>query len=326
MGLTVSVVLATYNGAQFISEQLHSIASQTTPPTELVVCDDASSDSTTELIEKFSEVVNFRVRLYRNEERLGTGKNFEKGVELSKGDIIAFCDQDDVWLPQKLERVRAPFDRDSTIGYVISNARIVDVRLRDLGCSLWESRGFGPELRQAFQEGYEWRALRKVAVSTGMATALRRRVCGEIGALPSRINHDMWYIPMAAAMGIRGALVPESLSLYRQHANQQFGAASKFTILGAWERLSSLQSRLEKNCYYKRCMLQRLTEIGCCSEDLIEDLRREVRHFDKRVILNRRPRMNGFGSIIRELYDGNYQRWGAGLRSSLLDVLRILLA
>ena len=99
---TVSVVMATYNGGRFISEQLKSLADQDTLPAELIIADDGSTDRTLKIVEDFSGTAPFPVVVKRNEQRLGYGENFLSAARLATGDIVAFCDQDDVWHPTKL--------------------------------------------------------------------------------------------------------------------------------------------------------------------------------------------------------------------------------
>ena len=99
---TVTVVMATYNGADFVEEQLKSLAAQTTLPYELVVSGDGSSDATLDIVRRFSEHAPFPVIVRQNERRLGYGENFLSAVSLATGDYIAFRDQDDVWHPDKI--------------------------------------------------------------------------------------------------------------------------------------------------------------------------------------------------------------------------------
>lgn len=103
--MKISIALATFNGSRHLFEQLMSLARQELPPYELIVVDDGSIDETLEIVENFASVVSFPVHIYKNETRLGYGLNFLKAASLCSGDAIAFCDQDDVWLPEKLERV-----------------------------------------------------------------------------------------------------------------------------------------------------------------------------------------------------------------------------
>ena len=112
MGASVSVALCTYNGTRYLKDQIDSIASQTRVPHELVVCDDCSSDDTVKILEAFASRAPFPVRLSVNPTNLGSTKNFAQAIALCRGDIIALCDQDDVWHPAKLERLASVFAVD----------------------------------------------------------------------------------------------------------------------------------------------------------------------------------------------------------------------
>lgn len=99
----VSVAMATYNGAAFLGEQLASIRAQTLLPSELVVCDDGSTDDAVIILEEFARTAPFPVRIERNEKNLGHADNFLKAASLCRSPLVAYCDQDDVWAPKKLE-------------------------------------------------------------------------------------------------------------------------------------------------------------------------------------------------------------------------------
>ena len=99
--------MATYNGEKFLEQQLQSLSKQTRLPAELVICDDTSSDATVDIIKRFSETAPFPVKLVVNEERLGWRGNFLKAASLCVSEYIAYCDQDDIWLPEKLATVQA---------------------------------------------------------------------------------------------------------------------------------------------------------------------------------------------------------------------------
>jgi glycosyltransferase involved in cell wall biosynthesis len=101
----ISIAMATYNGESFIRRQLDSIAQQTVPPDELIVCDDGSTDSTMSIVNDFSRSAPFPVVVAKNAKRLGFTANFLQAARMCQGDLIAFCDQDDEWLPQKLRRI-----------------------------------------------------------------------------------------------------------------------------------------------------------------------------------------------------------------------------
>jgi glycosyltransferase involved in cell wall biosynthesis len=109
--MTISIAMATFNGEKYLREQLESFARQTVLPRELVVCDDCSSDSTACIIDKFATSAPFPVHFHRNDFRLGYADNFFKAAKLCKGSWIAFSDQDDVWLPNKLATVDSVIKR-----------------------------------------------------------------------------------------------------------------------------------------------------------------------------------------------------------------------
>src|SRR3954447_21350143 len=95
----VSVVVATYNGARFLREQLDSILEQTVNDIEIVVNDDCSTDETFEILTSYSS--DSRVRVFRNETRSGALRNFSVAASNARGSYVAFSDQDDIWLPRK---------------------------------------------------------------------------------------------------------------------------------------------------------------------------------------------------------------------------------
>jgi glycosyltransferase involved in cell wall biosynthesis len=106
----ISIAMATYNGSRFIRQQLDSFSRQSLLPSELIVCDDGSDDSTLSILSDFSRSAPFRVEIVRNSERLGHTANFLQAAHMCQGDLIAFSDQDDEWLPQKLSRIRQASD------------------------------------------------------------------------------------------------------------------------------------------------------------------------------------------------------------------------
>ena len=98
----ISVAMTTYNGEKYLREQLDSLYSQTRIPDEIIVTDDLSSDNTVKILEEYKK--NKGLKYFINEKRLGVNKNFEKSIGLCSGNYISFCDQDDIWLPEKIEK------------------------------------------------------------------------------------------------------------------------------------------------------------------------------------------------------------------------------
>ena len=103
---SVAVVVATYNGATYLLAQLESIALQTHKPAQIIIVDDASSDDTVRIANNFA-IEHPNVLVVQNETRLGYIKNFEKGMLLATASYVALSDQDDIWVPHKLETLLA---------------------------------------------------------------------------------------------------------------------------------------------------------------------------------------------------------------------------
>jgi glycosyltransferase involved in cell wall biosynthesis len=108
----ISIAMATYNGQRFLEEQLRSLYEQTTLPDELVVCDDLSSDRTPEILAQFAKRASFPVKIFTNGQKLGWRRNFLKAASLCTSEYIAFCDQDDVWLKEKVTCVESYLKRN----------------------------------------------------------------------------------------------------------------------------------------------------------------------------------------------------------------------
>lgn len=214
--LKISIALATFNGAQFLKEQLASLVEQTFVPAELVVTDDGSTDETLAILEGFADVAPFPVSVLRNEQRLGYGMNFLKAASLCSGDVIAFSDQDDVWLPAKLERLRKAFGHLQA-DFVAHAAEVTDARLVRTGKrypDIGMDRYFAAdEVREIFYPGF--------------ALAVSRKFFDGVRDVMSRPGfnveaHDELLCDLAAVSCKRCEL-SESLVLYRQHGANLIG-------------------------------------------------------------------------------------------------------
>jgi len=152
-GPLLSVAMCTHNGSRYLETQLQSIASQTLLPVELVVCDDNSTDRTYFLLQEFKRRAPFLVRIYSNGEALGPAKNFEKAIRLCEGEVIVLSDQDDMWRPDKLEKLHRVFEQNTQIIYAFSDAEMVDEEGNLLGQTLWDAVGLRKNLERFSGDG-----------------------------------------------------------------------------------------------------------------------------------------------------------------------------
>jgi glycosyltransferase involved in cell wall biosynthesis len=129
----ISIALATYNGAPFLREQLASLAAQSAMPHELQVGDDGSTDETLAILAEFAPSAPFPVHVHCNPRNLGFGENFIQTAKRCSGGWIVYCDQDDVWLPGKLEWSSNQIDKGpSDLALIAHNAMVTDEELRPI--------------------------------------------------------------------------------------------------------------------------------------------------------------------------------------------------
>lgn len=220
--MRISVALCTFNGARYLPDQLASLETQERMPDELVVCDDGSTDDTLQVLEDFATRAPFSVRVICNAETLGPTKNFEKAIRLSEGEIIALCDQDDVWRPGRLARAAEAFGADPQIGITFSDADLLDETGAPLDGRLWDAVRFTPELRRRVErQGLLPTALRKDVV-TGATMSFRAELRERICPIPEAWHHDAWTALICAFISDH-RMFPEPLIRYRVHTSQEVG-------------------------------------------------------------------------------------------------------
>jgi len=221
----ISIALATYNGAAFLDEQLRTLAEQTVRPHELVVADDGSTDNTLAIIEAFAEAAPFAVRILEVSKRLGYRLNFRRAATACTGDLIAFCDQDDIWSPRKLEVVARAFD-DPEVLLVYHNATVFDgATTRPLHLSEIELPSLASPAPLKTVNGL---------LQTFRADLRRfddlwdRSIDHNEGRVI--LAHDQWYLFLAMFLG-KVRFIDQSLLNYRQHTNNVFGVKSRETAI-----------------------------------------------------------------------------------------------
>ena len=328
--LKISIALCTYNGARFLPEQLESLARQSRLPDELVAVDDRSSDQTVTLLQDFAKNAPFPVRVEVNLENLGVTRNFEKAIGLCTGDIVALCDQDDIWKPDKLAQVEHFFNENPNAALVFSDAEIVDQAGHPVGYRLWPAAAFGDEQKALVRQGRAFDALAKYNFITGCTMAFRANL-REI-AFPTPPDafaiHDGWIALVTAALADIG-FIEEPLVQYRQHESQQIGVEAP----GQGDRWGNrLTRRMRDIEHYKRHLrhLERMREKLLAlradkqplrvSEAQIDALDAQCRHLNARLNLPG-SRLRRLPIVLREIVTGGYARYSSGLRSAAIDLL-----
>jgi len=217
----ISVAMTTYNGRLFLKEQLDSIAAQSRQVDELTVCDDGSADNTVGILNEFKESAPFPVRIAVNEKNLRCAKNFEKAISLCGGDIIFLCDQDDVWLPNKVSIIEKMFLANPDCGMAFTDAVVVDEENRQLS-KLWADFRFDKKRQRKIKAGKGFEAFVRGNVVTGATAAITKSFFEEAKPFPTEVTHDYW---MAMVAVLKNKLFfNNAITInYRKHSAQQIG-------------------------------------------------------------------------------------------------------
>ena len=250
-GKKISVAMATYNGERFIREQLESILDQSVPPDEVVVSDDGSSDRTVVIVMELAKAQTLKekgvsIRILTDNPRHGHCGNFDWASRHTTGDYIFFCDQDDVWEPDKIEAVADCFLRRPDAKAVFHDSTLIDAAGQPIDYPYNEDLA---DLTDAtHMGGDDYKLLRsrygKLAVSNtiarGMTLCVTKELLTKSLPFPGKY-HDHW-LGCTAVLFDGMYYLDRKLTRYRLHEDQSCGLKfyRKKTLL---KKLRSLSDR-----------------------------------------------------------------------------------
>ena len=318
-GERVSVVMATFNGEEFLMEQLASIARQSRCPDDMIVVDDASTDATATILRDFADAAPFPVELVVRSSHLGTSATFEEAMRRATGDILLICDQDDHWHPDKIATMVDRLQANPGALLAFSDSRLVGPTNRQIDRSRWRIAGFTPS---------EWRSMRDDAFGQ---MVFRQVVAGCTAAIRSDLLTAALPFP-GALQEVAGPLVPEQLIDYRIHEGQQVGIpalrwrrVAPKAVLHLAQLVISTAERNRRNEYLDLHLAEidkRLTLSGLATDASDRRLALAEEHVRRRIELTA-ERRNRIRRVIREFHhqDG-YRRFSFGLATAVADALR----
>jgi len=225
MSSEVDILLATYNGQKYIEQQLNSIVGQSYSNWKLYIRDDGSIDDTLAIVKRY--ISNYPEKMYLVEdglERLGPAKSFEQLCVHSDSKYIAFCDQDDVWLPFKLQlQIEKMIELEEVHKtnkpiLVHTDLVVVDDRLNLVSESFWQYQHLAPGKMSTLR-----RQLVQNCV-TGCTVLINRSLIELALPIPQKvIMHDWWLALVAVSEGVMCEVNVPTVK-YRQHENNDTGA------------------------------------------------------------------------------------------------------
>ena len=222
----VVIVLSTFNGERYLAEQLDSIRRQTFPRWRLLLRDDASTDASRRIAEAAARRDPERIKIVNDDDgNLGVVAAYSRLVERAEADYILFADQDDLWLPDKIDRtlaaMRAAEQRHGvqTPLLVHTDLRVVDQSLRTLAPSFWRYRRLDPVAEP------QLRLLLAHNGVTGCAMMINRSLASLAAPFPPAAAMHDWWLALVACLFGRVEAVNAATVLYRQHGDNSVGAS-----------------------------------------------------------------------------------------------------
>jgi len=227
----VSVCMATFNGGTHLKKQIETILMQLKSNDELIISDDGSTDSTVQIIQNWADD---RIKLYKNESQAGVISNFQNALSKAKGDYIFLADQDDIWLPDRINTISEHLANNDL---VLSNCKIVDSTGHVLYDSFFEYRDSRP--------GF-WRNLIKNPY-IGCCMAFRRSVLSYVLPIPPDVHMHDWWIGLLVELKGKVYFLPETTMLYIRHGTN----ASPTGETSTYSTFSRIKNRF--------CLIKHLT-------------------------------------------------------------------
>lgn len=332
--MRISVVMATWNGRRYLPGQLASLVGQVRLPDELVVVDDASDDDTVEIVERFAGEAPFKVRVIANDERLGSTKSFGRGIAEARGDLVALCDQDDLWLPQKLSRIESAFREQPDATFVFTDALLIDGSDVVSPRRMWQERRFTPALQESVR-GEAYSQLMHRWCVTGCTMAFRADLRDLALPFPDDLSdvmdpmiHDRWLSLVLSAVG-PAIVLDEPLVAYRIHAQQQIGLANvapdvPVIVKHSRKLLFSREESRDARDYQLRHLIEvhnRLQRTGAGGDVALQKVAESIAHLRIRrdLPVNHLERV---APVAREALRGRYLRFARGLSSIAVDLVK----
>lgn len=221
----IHIIMATYNGENYVSQQIESILNSEGVDVFVTVYDDGSKDATLDIVKKFVEKDPGRIELIQNEKNMGLTRNFLQGLLTEKFDYVMFSDQDDVWKPDKVKKtydfMRQTESKESKNQPIVvfTDAVIVDETLKEINPSFHRSGGYDTTKLDFAHMLMENKMM-------GCTMMLNRAVTQKVNALPEHARYHDWWLALIASCYGKIAYLKEGTILYRQHGNNIVGDVS----------------------------------------------------------------------------------------------------
>lgn len=254
--ICVDILMATYNGGKYLSEQINSILQQSHKNFRLIISDDVSNDETWSLIESYKKR-DKRIISIRNTFNIGVIKNFESLIMQSDSPYFMLCDQDDIWHKHKIEKSLEKITLGDAL-LVYSDLRVVNATLNTIHSSYWRKRGITP-----VNDSDAWKVLLVENFVTGCTIIAKNELLEYALPFPDNVYMHDWWLAYAASISGEIDYIDEALIDYRQHGDNLIGLSSsemKFNQYSFAGGFKSYYIFLENRCKDIECSISMLED------------------------------------------------------------------
>ncbi|GAB0155137.1 hypothetical protein CHRYSEOSP005_03970 [Chryseobacterium sp. Alg-005] len=258
--MKVSVALCTYNGEQYLSDQLDSIMNQTVLPDEIIICDDRSTDTTIEILNAYQSKFPEIFKIFVNENNLGFVKNFEKAIYLCSHEVIIISDQDDIWEQDKVSKTVHFFENNAGFDGVFHDLKLMDEETTLPSYLNWKNISH-ETIKKEIREGELFTALVvKGSFILGCCLAIRKEALKKYELKDFQVAHDYFIVQKLSMKNTLG-FIPQSLSSYRLHSNQVYGLRYKSEDTSEQTEASESRQYFKNHVYSYLIALKRAEEL-----------------------------------------------------------------
>lgn len=316
--------MATYNGAQYIQEQLQSFVGQTRQPDELIITDDCSTDQTEAIVREFAKTAPFIVEFHRNEKNLGYCGNFNAALMKTTGDLVFLSDQDDVWFPEKIEHMISVAERNPQALVVMNDAALTDVELNEVGLT---------KVGQIRSAGFTMDNF-----VMGCCCGIRRELLDFCMPIPAGINgHDNWIVDFADALNSK-VVDDRVLQYYRRHesnesqfiANRTTRVTPRQAFIHSVKKLfeGDVREREEAQIAQQQVMIEGIQRVQAVApqkyhanlEHMLETAEAAANSFELRVRVREKWLLPRMAATLGLLLKGGYRNT-SGVKAVLRDLV-----
>ena len=243
----IAIIMATYNGEKYLKEQIESILANSYKDYAIYICDDGSTDDTEKIALSYQKQYPDRVYFHRNETNLRVIKNFLVNIKKIDAKYYMLCDQDDFWLPYKIEHTiqfmkKIEAEENDIPTVVFGDAKMVDENLKEYHPSFQKLNNLNTSKLDLCHLAMENKLI-------GCTVMFNRALWEYIDNYPDEIKmHDWWIALIGASFG-KVAYIDEPLLLYRQHGNNQIGGVGEMEYI----RQNITKLKEQRQALYNNC-------------------------------------------------------------------------